>query len=259
MNDEKRDEARVPLVDFRIMDVEKYAEYAHEMHQFMRQKAHETQTQFDKTLVYLCGGAIALSYGLFTSNQSGWCILLLFSSIVCWGVCCIMALLALLFQSVIISGACSGYYSLYSVLGEQSRMVREISDIEKTLKEEFLKINITPDVTPEIFSDNRLTVKQGEELHKKHEDQKARLKKSIDTTNELLLDINNGTNKMPTGNWVKLLIFVFGVCFFFAFTYFTHVYRPSQISQSHKSSVRECSVVLSNAVPQKVECKAQSK
>ena len=44
MNDEKRDEARVPLVDFRIIDVEKYAEYAHEMHQFMRQKAHETQT-----------------------------------------------------------------------------------------------------------------------------------------------------------------------------------------------------------------------
>ena len=168
-SENERKEKPVSTHDLQMKNTSLLAEYAHEMHQFIRQKAYETQVQFDKTLVYLCGGAIALCYGLFANTHSESLARLLFLAILNWGICCFLALIDMVVLRWYFPQISSRYYNLYDVMNEQVRIIEEAIGLDKVLREEFSKINKTLDITPEIFIENRLTEKQGIELSRRHE------------------------------------------------------------------------------------------
>ena len=117
----------------------------------------------------------------------------------------------------------SRYYNLYDVMNEQVRITQEMVDLDKVLQEELSKINKTPDITPEIFVENRLTEKQGAELSQRYEAAKIRLGRSIGQTELMLRDLNKQSKSFPASNCFKLLFFVFGAALFFVFTYFSHI------------------------------------
>ena len=121
---------KVSVHDLQMKNTSLLADYAHEMHQFIRKKAYETQVQFDKTLVYLCGGAIALCYGLFANARSELCVRLLFSAILCWGACCVYALIDMVFQRWYFPRISSSYYKLYDVMNEQVHLTKAIVDFD---------------------------------------------------------------------------------------------------------------------------------
>ena len=226
----KNEQEKVSVQDLQTKNTSLLADYAHEMHQFIRQKTYETQVQFDKTLVYLCGGAIALSYRLFANAGSELCIRLLFAALLCWGVCCVYALIDMMFLRWRFPLISYSYYKLYDAMNEQVRVVQEVVNLDKVLQEEFSKINKTPDITPEIFIEDRLTKKQGEELAKRHEAAKIQLDHTMGATISLLDDLNKQSNSFPTSNSFKLVVFVLGAVCFFVFTYFSHIDKAEQLS-----------------------------
>ena len=237
-SENERKEKPVSAHDLQMKNTSLLAEYAHEMHQFIRQKAYETQVQFDKTLVYLCGGAIALCYGLFANAYSASLAQLLFLGILCWGI--YMVVLRWYFPQV-----SSRYYNLYDVMNEQVRITQEMVDLDKVLQEELSKINKTPDIAPEIFIENRLTEKQGIELSQRHEAAKIRLDRSIEQTELMLRDLNKQSKSFPTSNFFKLVFFVLGAICFFVFVYRLHIVKAEQLSSvpeavQNNSHVVEC-------------------
>lgn len=241
----KRKTEKVSACDLRMKNTSLLAEYAHEMHQFIRQKAYETQVQFDKTLVYLCGGAIALCYGLFANAYSASLAQLLFLGILCWGICCFLALIDMVVLRWYFSQVSSRYYNLYDVMNEQVRITQEMVDLDKVLQEELSKINKTPDITPEIFVENRLTEKQGAELSQEYEAAKIRLDRSIEKTELMLRDLNKQSKSFPTSNFFKLVFFVLGAICFFVFVYRLHIVKVEQLSSvpeavPNNSPVVEC-------------------
>lgn len=241
----KRKTEKVSACDLRMKNTSLLAEYAHEMHQFIRQKAYETQVQFDKTLVYLCGGAIALCYGLFANTHSESLARLLFCAILSWGMCCFVALMDMVVLRWYFPQISSSYYNLYDVMNEQVRITQEMVDLDKVLQEELSKINKTPDITPEIFVENRLTEKQGAELSQEYEAAKIRLDRSIEKTELMLRDLNKQSKSFPTSNFFKLVFFVLGAICFFVFVYRLHIVKVEQLSSvpeavPNNSPVVEC-------------------
>ena len=221
--DNEKKDGKVSAHDLQTKNTSLLADYAHEMHQFIRQKTYETQVQFDKTLVYLCGGAIALCYGLFANSNSESLTRLLFTAILCWGSCCVMALIDMAVLRWYFPRISSSYYNLYDVTNEQDRLTKTVVDFDKILQDELSKINKTPCVTPEIFIENRLTEKQGEELSQRHEAAMIRLNRSIERASVRLHELNKQSKSFPTSNCFKLVFFVFGAALFFVFTYFSHI------------------------------------
>ena len=221
---------KVSVHSLQLKNTSLFAEYAHEMHQFIRQKAYETQVQFDKTLVYLCGGAIALCYGLFANTHSGSLARLLFAAIICWGICCVLALIDMFVLHWYFPQVSSRYYNLYDVMNEQVRLTKAIVDYDKILQEEISKINKDPDITPDIFVENRLTEKQGAELSQLYESVKMEHNRLMERTRTLLCDLNKQSKSFPASNFFKLLFFVLGAICFFVFAYRSHIVKAEQLS-----------------------------
>ena len=229
-SENERKEKPVSAHDLQMKNTSLLAEYAHEMHQFIRQKAYETQVQFDKTLVYLCGGAIALCYGLFANTHSGSLARLLFAAIICWGICCVLALIDMFVLRWYFPQISSRYYNLYDVMNEQVRLTKAIVDYDKILQEEISKINKDPDITPDIFVENRLTEKQGAELSQQYESVKMEHNRLMERTRTLLCDLNKQSKSFPASNFFKLLFFVLGAICFFVFAYRSHIVKAEQLS-----------------------------
>lgn len=221
---------KVSVHSLQLKNTSLFAEYAHEMHQFIRQKAYETQVQFDKTLVYLCGGAIALCYGLFANTHSGSLARLLFAAIICWGICCVYALMDMVVLRGYLPQISSSYYNLYDVMNGQERITQELAALDKILQEEFSKINKAPDITPDIFVENRLTEKQGAELSQLYESVKMEHNRLMERTRTLLCDLNKQSKSFPASNFFKLLFFVLGAICFFVFAYRSHIVKAEQLS-----------------------------
>ena len=56
-------------------------------------RLYEQGDKFDKTLIYLSGGAIALTYGLlFKVSNTDWSVIFLLAAMTCWVLTCIMSL-----------------------------------------------------------------------------------------------------------------------------------------------------------------------
>lgn len=221
--DSKKKDEKVSAHDLQMKNTNLLADYAHEMHQFIRQKAYETQVQFDKTLVYLCGGAIALCYGLFANANSESLARLLFCAILSWAICCVYSLMDMVFLRWYFPQISSSYYNLYDVMNEQVSLTKTAVDLERRLQEELSKINKTSDITPEILIGNGLTEKQGAALSQEYEAVKIRLDRSIEQTELMLRDLNKQSKSFPASNCFKLLFFVLGAALFFVFTYFSHI------------------------------------
>ena len=221
--DNEKKDGKVSAHDLQTKNTSLLADYAHEMHQFIRQKAYETQVQFDKTLVYLCGGAIALCYGLFANTHSASLAKLLFAAILCWAICCVYSLMDMVFLRWYFPQISSSYYNLYDLMNEQVSLTKTAVDLERRLQEELSKINKTSDITPEILVGNGLTEKQGAELSQEYEAVKIRLDRSIEQTELMLRDLNKQSKSFPASNCFKLLFFVLGAALFFVFTYVSHI------------------------------------
>ncbi|MBQ6141641.1 MAG: hypothetical protein IJI54_10205 [Kiritimatiellae bacterium] len=244
-SENERKEKPVSAHDLQMKNTSLLAEYAHEMHQFIRQKAYETQVQFDKTLVYLCGGAIALCYGLFANTHSESLARLLFCAILSWGMCCFVALIDMVVLRWYFPQISSRYYNLYDLMNEQVRIIEEAIVLDKVLQEELSKIDKTSDITPEILIGNGLTEKQGAELSQEYEAVKIRFNRSIEQTELMLRDLNKESKSFPASNFFKLVFFVFGAIFFFVFVYRLHIVKAEQLSSvpevvPNNSPVVEC-------------------
>ena len=228
-SESERKEKTVSVYDLQMKNTSLLADYAHEMHQFIRQKAYETQVQFDKTLVYLCGGAIALCYGLFANTHSESLARLHFITILCWGICCVLALIDMFVLRLYFPQISSRYYNLYDVMNDQVCLTKAIVDYDRVLQEEISKINKTPDITSEILVENKLTEKQGAELSQRHEVTKMRLDRSIGRAELMLRDLNKQSKSFPATNFFKLLFFVLGAICFFVFVYQSHIVKTEQL------------------------------
>ena len=228
-NDDKNEKA-VSVYDLLMRNTGQLVDYAHEMHQFIRQKAYETQVQFDKTLVYLCGGAIALCYGLFTNTHSASFAKLLFAAILCWGACCACALINMVFLRWYFHQLSCGYYNLYDAMNQQVGVIQGLSALDKILQEELSKINKTPGITPEILAEDRLSEKQGVELLQQYESLKVEHNRLQKETRSQLCDFNKLSKSFPASNFLKLLFFILGAICFFVFAYRSHIVNAGQVS-----------------------------
>ncbi len=234
---------KVSAYDLQMRNTSLFAEYAHETHQFIRQKAYETQVQFDKTLVYLCGGAIVLCYRLFANANSESLARLLFCAILSWAICCVYSLMDMVFLRWYFPQISSSYYNLYDVMNEQVSLTKTAVDLERRLQEELSKINKTSDITPEILIGNELTEKQGAALSQEYEAVKIRLDRSIEQTELMLRDLNKQSKSFPASNCFKLLFFVFGAALFFVFTYLSHIGKAEQLSSVPETAPSNRSVI----------------
>ena len=228
--DSKKKDEKVSAHDLQMKNTNLLTDYAHEMHQFIRQKAYETQVQFDKTLVYLCGGAIVLSYGLFATARSESLARLLFVAISSWGACCVLALINMVVLRWYFPKLSYGYYNLYDVMNEQVRVTRELAALEKMLQKEFSKINKTPGMALEILAEDRLTEKQCAELSQRYESVKIEHNRLLETTKSQLCDLNKLSKSSPASNFSKLLFFISGAICFFIFVYRSHIVNAGQLS-----------------------------
>ena len=228
--DNEKKDGKVSAHDLQTKNTSLFADYAHEMHLFIRQKAYETQVQFDKTLVYLCGGAIVLCYRLFANANSESLARLLFCAILSWAICCVYSLMDMVFLRWYFPQISSSYYNLYDVMNEQVSLTKTAVDLERRLQEKLSKINKTSDITPEILIGNGLTEKQGAALSQEYEAVKIRLDRSIEQTELMLRDLNKQSKSFPTSNFFKLVFFVLGAICFFVFVYRLHIVKAEQLS-----------------------------
>ena len=199
-SESERKEKTVSVYDLQMKNTSLLADYAHEMHQFIRQKAYETQVQFDKTLVYLCGGAIALCYGLFANTHSESLARLLFITILCWGICCVLALIDMFVLRLYFPQISSRYYNLYDVMNDQVCLTKAIVDYDRVLR-----------------------------VSQRHEVTKMRLDRSIGRAELMLRDLNKQSKSFPATNFFKLLFFVLGAICFFVFVYQSHIVKTEQL------------------------------
>ena len=195
------------ITDLCHEDLGRFIEHANEMHRIVRKQGYDIQTQFDKTLVYICCGAIALSYGLFEKLPSGSCTILLFIAIASWGLCCFLALITMALQRMLFNRVSCGFWGLSFCLGQFACIIQELDDLEQRIE----------------MASAKRKQKQYAELSSKVGISRQELLGSIKMAKAAIRDLYEGSKNYPVGNSIKIFVFVIGILCFFALLCIPHI------------------------------------
>lgn len=183
-----------------------------ELFAFVREKVYDAQSKFDRTIIYLSGGAIALTYQLLLSDKSdGKCTLLL--AIGVWALACVFSLAACMWRIGHETRVLNSIGRFVNVIDDYKFWKDNLKEFDKLVKlaeHGFVGLGEQPSKTPSKAKEE--FKKCIEKIHREHAEESKKSQRAIE-------DLRTSyTSEWPI-NLVQLALFVCGCLIFGWYTY----------------------------------------
>lgn len=183
-----------------------------ELFAFVREKVYDAQSKFDRTIIYLSGGAIALTYQLLLSNDSG-CKLTLLCAIGTWAVSCVFSL-GISMWRIGHETRVLNFLGMYVNVVDDYKFwkgnLKELDKVVKLAEHGFVRFDDGPGKAP---SKSPTAFKECiEKIHKELAEESKKSQKAVEEFR------TSYTSEWPV-NLIQLALFVGGCVIFALYTY----------------------------------------